>query len=145
MFDQRLRRLDWLATAKGPAVERLRNFLFGPLPSVIDYLENGLRLATELLGFDIPMVRSSTLGIQASLRGQDRVIAIAAARGATHYVNSPGGRALYEPGSFQQAGIELQFLAPYQGRYFQFLPSLMTEDPRALRDDIIANCRLETT
>lgn len=142
-FDQRLKRLTWVGAAKGPAAEQVRAFLHAPLLSVIDYLENGIRLVVNLLNLRIPTVRSSALQIAPSLRGQDRVIAIAKALGATRYVNAPGGRALYDPQSFQRAGIELKFLRPYQGRYFHLLQSLMTEQPHDICGDVITNCVLE--
>jgi hypothetical protein len=37
---------------------------------------------------------------------------------------------------FAQAGIELAFLPPYQGRFFQILPALMTESAQNIRQDI---------
>jgi WbqC-like protein family len=93
-FDQRLKRFTWVESAKGPAAEQLRAFLHAPLSSVIDYLENSVRLVAELLRLNIPIVRSSALKISPLVRGQDRVIAIAKALGAARYVNAPGGRAL---------------------------------------------------
>src|SRR5512132_3183919 len=105
-FDQRLSRLTWVESAKGPAAEQVRAFLHAPLSSVIDYLENGVRLVANLLRLTIPTVRSSALKIAPSVRGQDRVIEIAKALGAARYVNAPGGRALYDPQSFQRAGME---------------------------------------
>jgi WbqC-like protein family len=142
-FDQRLKRLTWVESAKGPAAEQVRAFLHAPLSSVIDYLENSVRLVAELLRLNIPIVRSSALKISPLVRGQDRVIAIAKALSAARYVNAPGGRALYDPQFFQLAGIELSFLTPYRGPYVHLLQSLMMEQPDDIRADVIANCQLE--
>jgi hypothetical protein len=142
-FDQRLNRLTWVESTNGPAAEQVRAFLHAPLSSVIDYLENGIRLVANLLRFSIPIVRSSALKIDPSVRGQDRVIAIAMALGAARYVNAPGGRALYVPQSFQRAGIELNFLSLYRGRYFHMLQSLMVEQLDDIRGDVIRNCQIE--
>jgi hypothetical protein len=135
-FDRRLAKLPWLASGTGPAANRVRDFLHLPLPSVIDYLESGLRLVNELLGIETVISRSSALDLAPSLRGQERVLAVAKSRGATHYLNSPGGRDLYDASTFERAGIELDFLAEYRGGFFQLLPALMTVDPKRIRGDI---------
>jgi len=135
-LDERLARLDWIHTTSGPAADRIRAFLYSPLESVIDYLEAGLRLVTEVLGLSACISRSSALNLAPSLRGQARVIAAAKSVGATHYVNSPGGQALYDANSFADAGIELAFLSPYEGRFFHLLPSLMTRNLAEIRRDI---------
>ncbi len=41
---------------------------------------------------------------------QERLISIALTAGATHYVNLPGGRDLYDPVSFRERGLALEFL-----------------------------------
>ena len=135
-FDERLARLPWVRSSSGPVADRIRSFLFGPLESVIDYLENGLKLVADILGSNIAVTRSSALGIDASLRGQARVISAAKSVHATHYFNSPGGVALYNPASFVEAGLRLCLLSPYEGRFFQLLPALMITDPEQIRDDI---------
>lgn len=55
-----------------------------------------------------------------ALRGVDRVLAICAAMGATTYVNSPGGMALYRPADFEACGIALRFVQPEPEPYAQF-------------------------
>lgn len=135
-FDRQLARLEWLRTARGPGAERLRDYLHGPLSGVVDYLEDGLRLAAGLLGVESTITRSSTLSLDAGLRGEDRVIAVALARGATDYLNAPGGRELYDERSFRRSGLNLHFLPPYAGSYFHLLPALASVDPRLIRRDL---------
>jgi hypothetical protein len=135
-LDRRLAALPWLASAKGEHAERLREYLYSPLGDVVDFLEQGLRLVNSLLGIEVPIVRSSTLDIAPGLRGQSRVLAIASARGASHYLNSPGGRALYQPEAFAQAGIELEFLPDYQGRHYQLLPDLVRGEAASIAAEV---------
>jgi hypothetical protein len=135
-FDERLARLPWVRSSVGPAADRIRSFLFEPLESVINYLETGLKLVGNVIDFDVAVTRSSVLEIDESLRGEDRVIAVAKSVNATHYVNSPGGLALYNPASFLAAGIRLRFLSPYEGNFFQLLHALMTRNPEEIREDI---------
>ena len=126
-FDARLEALPWIAAARGPSADALRGFLQAPLEGVVDYLEQGLRLVAGLLGIDCAIRRSSTLGLPAGLRGEDRVLAIAAALDATHYLNAPGGRDLYDRARFAAAGIALEFLSPWQGPGMQLLPALLLD------------------
>ena len=142
-FDARLARYNWLGTAQGAPADRLRDYLYGPLPSVIDYLEAGLRLCASLLGLDTPIMRASTLDVDPALRGQDRVIATVQAAGGRTFVNPPGGRALYQAEAFAPHGLALCFLAPYEGAFFQLLAALLSIDPGAIRADIERTSRWE--
>lgn len=137
-FDRRLARLRWLRDAGGPAADRVRAFLHGPMIDVAGFLEAGLRLVNELLGVETLIRRSSELDIDPGLRGQTRVLAIARAVGATHYVNSPGGRELYDAAEFEEQGIQLSFLPDYRGRFFQLLPALVGSDLEGVRRDVAA-------
>lgn len=141
-FDQRLKRLPWVFSATGKNADRIRSLLFSPLHSVADYLEAALRMVVDMLGFSVVIARSSHLNLDPALKGQARVVAVAKAVGATHYINAPGGRALYQPDAFVRNGITLSFLSPYEGRFFQLLPALMKNDPREIRDDVQATAQL---
>jgi WbqC-like protein family len=137
-FDARLERYAWIRSAKGAAAERIRAFLFAPLSSVIDYIEEGIRLTVEILRFNTKITRSSRFALPPSLSGQSRVIAVAQSAGATHYLNPPGGRSLYDPLAFKREGLQLSFLPPYQGQFLHLLPALMTIDAELISADIRA-------
>ena len=135
-FDAELRRLPWLAAARGEAAERLRAHLGGPLESVCDFLVSGLDVACDLLGLPGPALRSSSLRIDPVLRGEARILEIVTRLGATRYVNAPGGRALYDPATFAGRGVELQFLPPFDGRVYHMLPALLAGERDAIRDEV---------
>jgi hypothetical protein len=137
-FDDRVARLPWHGSATGQVADRIRTFLFAPLTSVIDYLEAGLRLVIEILGFDVAISRTSTLSLDASLHGQDRVIAAVQSVGGTHYVNLPGGRSLYNAEIFNKKGIRLSFLPAYEGPFWCLLPALMQERIEKVHANICA-------
>jgi hypothetical protein len=143
-LDRRLARYPWLAPDDSPASgrtplsRRVAAHLHGPLGSVADFLEAGLRIVADELQLPARILRSSSFGLDPALRGQERIIALVRATGADTYVNAPGGRALYNAGTFRQAGLDLAFLPPYQGAYRHLLPALMTAEPTALRADILA-------
>jgi hypothetical protein len=96
----------------------------------------------ELLGFARPMMRSSSMGIPAHLRAQDRVLAIVKALGGTRYVNPSGGRELYDHSTFATEGIELRFLTPYGGAVESVLGRLLAEPVSQISGEIAAETLL---
>ena len=89
------------------------------------------------------MIRSSSLGIDPAVRGQERILEVARRLGAREYVNAPGGRELYDAAAFAHAGIRLLFLPEYRGRFASVLERLALESPDALRAELDANLALE--
>ena len=137
ILEEQMRRVPLLATrmqADPEIVASLKHVVGAP----VDYLERLLREIVSWLGLRWHTIRSSSLDVPDSLRGQERIIEIARRVGATRYMNAPGGRALYEPERFAAAGIELRFLDPYPGPSSSILHRLLTEDPTLLSDDIRA-------
>ena len=83
-------------------------------------------------------MRSTELGWPPSLHGQSRIIEMAHQLGAHQYVNAPGGRDLYDPTLFSNAGIKLCFLPEYRGPKTSILSRLMAESSDNLSRDIRA-------
>src|SRR5207245_75799 len=135
--------LSWIDAAPGPLAGKLREYLAQPSQSLTDYLEKGLRLVAESLGFKSQIIRSSSFAIDPAIRGQERVVAIARAAGAARYLNAPGGRALYDAATFAAHGIELAFLSAYGGRYPDMLRALLHEAPEVIRQDIDEATQIE--
>ena len=94
----------------------------------VDVISGLVRLTTETLGIACEFLCSSDLDIAPDLRGEERIIAIATAVGATAYVNAPGGRALYDAERFAEAGLKLSFLTDYEGPTASILQRLQDED-----------------
>lgn len=109
---------------------------------VTEYLIQSLGTICGRLGFNSPVLRSSSMNISSELRGQDRVIEIAHRLGATRYINPPGGRALYEPSTFRKAGMELFFLTPFAGDSSSILARILSEPIARIRKDITSQCEL---
>lgn len=91
-----------------------------------------LKKVCKYLGVAPVWIISSDLKKDNSLRGQDKIIAICEGLGATHYINMPGGKELYDHQSFEAKGIELSFIQPLPTQYSQFgvefLPNLSIID-----------------
>ena len=125
-----------------PALERASTGLRERLPlldgagMLVDYLERNLRAALDCLGIACPMIRSSSLEVDPALRGQQRILAIAGQLGATRYLNSPGGRELYDDEAFARAGMRLEFLEPATGSPASLLERLCSEAPDGILADV---------
>lgn len=91
-----------------PAVRGLRG-------TPVELIEDLLRSCCEMLELNCNIVRSSTLKLPEGVRGQDRILAICRHFGAKTYINSPGGRALYDARAFEGHEIALRFLSDYSG------------------------------
>jgi WbqC-like protein family len=134
-LDCRLARLPWLRHANGSWADRVREHLCGPLAKPSAFLEEGIRFVAEALELRPRLIRSSTLDVDRSMRGADRIMAIGRALGGRSYINAPGGRALYDAAAFRREGMELRFLAPYAGPPGSILPALV-DDIDALRIEV---------
>lgn len=91
------------------------------------------------LNLPFKVTRSSNISINPLLRGQDRIIAICKKLGATEYINSPGGRQLYNEEKFSKENIKLTFLPEYKGGMDSILERLAKESPKTIREEIYAN------
>jgi len=100
--------------------------------TVADYLCGQLVSVAAMLGLSKTVVRSSELSLDPATHGQARVIEIAKAFGATRYINSPGGRKLYDAKVFTNHGIELKFLTPFQASTQSILTLLLADSAAAV-------------
>jgi hypothetical protein len=135
-FHDRLRpfRLD---NRNGSAVEPVLQALHNIEGHPVSYIE---RLLHEVVNyFDLPWhtLRSSSLAIPPSYRGQDRILEIVKRLGARRYVNAPGGIGLYQPERFSDAGVELAFLPDYLGPHTSVLSRVLAEDRDALVRELL--------
>jgi hypothetical protein len=104
--------------------------------SVTDYLCAQLEATLALLNISCPIVRSTSLSIPPDLHGQARVIAIARELGATRYINSPGGRSLYQQEAFAEHRIALKFLTPYTVSNDNILTLLLTRPAASIAEEL---------
>lgn len=107
-------------------------FLREDAPRITDLAFWSIEATCSYLGISTRLVPSSSVyGIE-NLKGQDRILALCQAEGATHYINPIGGQVLYEPAVFQEAGIQLSFLKAQLVEYPQgkhpFVPWLSILD-----------------
>jgi hypothetical protein len=102
------------------------------------FLDYQLRRICEHLGLRPQWHISSKVAKDNGLRGQDKVLSICEELGAKHYINVPGGKALYDQPSFTARGLQLSFIQPRAVSYRQFgsgfVPSLSIIDVMMFND-----------
>lgn len=84
------------------------------------FLYNSIVKTCEHLGITTRIIVSSEIAIDHQLKNQDKVLALCEAVGASTYLNTIGGMALYAKEDFLSNGIELKFIRPTPFEYPQF-------------------------
>lgn len=84
------------------------------------YIYNSIKEVCIFLNIHTEIIISSTIDVDQTLAGQDRVIAICKTLGAEDYYNAIGGQELYQPKDFEKEGINLRFLSSNLVTYKQF-------------------------
>ena len=88
--------------------------------NLFDYLLHSLMATAAYLEISTPIVVSSTVPIDHSLKAGEKVLAMCGALGANRYLNTIGGRSLYPTEAFAAAGVELKFIQARTLTYPQF-------------------------
>lgn len=116
----------------------LKDILTQTEKNLARFLDYQLRRICDHLGLRPQWHISSTLAKDNGLRGQDKVLAICEELGATHYINVPGGKVLYDQPSFAARGLQLSFIQPRAASYRQFgkgfVPNLSIIDVMMFND-----------
>ena len=93
--------------------------------NLFDYIRYSIEKVCSYLELKTPVIVSSSIDCDHSLRAADRVQAICKALGAETYINPPGGRELYAKVDFERHGLNLKFLQPRLTEYAQLGDSLV--------------------
>jgi hypothetical protein len=95
-------------------------------PQPVDFTtatETALQSCFDAIGLATPIRRISSLGLDDTRTGQDRIIAACQAINAQEYFNMVGGRDLYKSECFDAARLKLWFLEPALPEYDQGTPT----------------------
>jgi hypothetical protein len=79
-----------------------------------------LQLICRYLDIEPTWKLSSDITEDSNFKGQDRVIAICQALGASTYINASGGKSLYSHAAFDEQQLELSFIESKAIEYQQF-------------------------
>jgi len=88
--------------------------------NLFDFIYNSIITICRYLDIKTEIIISSSLAVDHSLKGQDKVIAICKATGATDYYNAIGGQELYNTEEFKKENINLHFVSSNPIEYKQF-------------------------
>jgi hypothetical protein len=124
------------AYRKSPALSAfmpiLEDIVRYPSTNLFDYIRYSIDRVCSYLELKTPVIVSSTIDCDHSLKSAGRVQAICKALGADTYINPPGGTELYSKEDFQEKGITLRFLQPalveYPQEAMDFVPWLSIVD-----------------
>ncbi len=116
----------------------IENILVQTEKNLARFLDYQLRCICDYLGMRPQWHISSVLDKDNGLRGQDKVLSICEELGATHYINVPGGKGLYDRDDFARRGLQLSFIQPRPVEYRQFgktyVPNLSIVDVMMFND-----------
>ena len=88
--------------------------------NLFKFIYNSIMLVKDYLEIQTPLVVSSTIPYDHSLKAETKVIDICKARKADTYLNPIGGVQLYDKERFKQENINLNFLKTNDFQYKQF-------------------------
>lgn len=107
--------------------------------NLLNYLEPTIIATNKCLGFNVQVIRASSINSDPDLKGENLIINLCKLLGATTYINSPGGKDLYTEKNFTKAGIKLNFLPEYKGSYLNAMERILKEKVTSLRSEIYSN------
>ncbi len=100
--------------------------------NLFNFILNSLQAVKTYLSISTPLIISSGIAIDHTLKAQEKVIDICKARKASVYINPIGGVELYSKDKFREENIELSFLKAGNITYTQsgnpFIPALSVID-----------------
>jgi hypothetical protein len=108
---------------------------------VVDLLEHQILHILKALNLDVKIIRSSQLGIDPAVKNEMRIVEIVKILNGNRYVNLSGGINLYNPSTFLENDIQLEFLQPYLGPTDNILERLENESNWNILNEIKSNLR----
>jgi hypothetical protein len=100
--------------------------------NLFEFIFNSIKKICQYLGISTDLITSSSIDINHNLKSEDKVISICNSLNARTYINSIGGKNLYEKKDFHNNNIELIFIQSkpiaYEQFDFEFLPWLSILD-----------------
>ncbi|MHA2856972.1 WbqC family protein [Paenibacillus lautus] len=89
-------------------------------PNISEFISNQISKVCEHLDIKTPLLLSSEINRDLSLKGENAIIDIVRVLRGDHYINPIGGTNLYSKNQFDINGIQLSFLKTNDLRYQQF-------------------------
>jgi len=100
--------------------ELISKCLNNPEVNLFKFIYDSIVLINDYLEIKTPIVISSTIKVDHTLKSQDKVLSLCKEQNADVYINSIGGVELYNKEIFKQNNIELNFIKSNPLQYKQF-------------------------
>jgi hypothetical protein len=100
--------------------ELISKCLNNPEVNLFKFIYDSIVLINDYLEIKTPIVISSTIKADHTLKSQDKVLSLCKEQNADVYINSIGGVELYNKEVFKQNNIELNFIKSNPLQYKQF-------------------------
>lgn len=98
----------------------IKELIIYPENNLFLFINNAICNINKFLGIYTPIIKSSTLPINHSLKSESKVIEICKSIKAKEYINPIGGVELYNKEKFKAEGIDLKFIESNNIDYKQF-------------------------
>ena len=106
--------------------------------NLFNFIYNSLQVTCNYLEIKTPLIKSSSIENENSLKSQDKVLGICKSLNAASYINPEGGVDLYDKGVFTSKAIDLKLLkaqnTPYNQYNNVFVPFLSIIDVLMFND-----------
>lgn len=117
-------RLIQMAYSKAPEYHQIfplvENIIQNPSLNLSLYTFHSIKLICGFMKIDTPLVASSSVYENNTLKAERRILDICLREKATEYINPIGGINLYDKDEFARHGIRLSFMSPQIKPYPQF-------------------------
>ena len=100
--------------------ELISKCLNNPEVNLFRFIYDSIVLINSYLEIKTPIIISSTIETDHTLKSQDKVLSLCKEQNADVYINSIGGVELYDKKVFKQNNIELNFIKSNPLQYKQF-------------------------
>ena len=100
--------------------ELISKCLNNPEVNLFKFIYDSIVLINDYLEIKTPIVISSTINIDHTLKSQDKVLSLCKKQNSNIYINSIGGIELYNKETFKKNNIELNFIKSNPIQYTQF-------------------------
>lgn len=125
-----------LAYKKAPhyleTIDLVRQIMEAPSLRLSEFLSDSIFRISRQLGMSTDILLSSDIDKNTQLKGQEKILQIVKKLNGTHYVNSIGGRDMYQREVFLANGLDLSFIMSKNSTYDQgletFVPNLSIID-----------------
>ena len=100
--------------------ELISKYLNNPETNLFKFIYDSIVSINNYLEIKTPIIISSTIDVDHTLKSQDKVLSLCKKQKADIYINSIGGVELYDKETFKKNNIELNFIKSNPIQYKQF-------------------------